>query len=536
MLAKSLSALFCYDGDRRAGPIEATRLRMTEDMPPAARRALDAAAIAATLSQLAREGDLSGFASALSGIPVGRLAAVAKEDDFHASLAMIGLIATDAAVPRDRLNALALLGKADRSTQRRDPRTGARATFSLRNVPPPLVERGEVVVDKDAREYIAGMLDHAEGEWVAEWATRALLDEAGSDYVRRALATQAFARAPSLTAAFRLVAECVPGSLHERPGRKDDDLARHRRIARLFNVLEETVRSARIDSGADLVQALNAMLLATVFRFAPPVAGNDAELETASAARAVLGFLSTLVRSRFSISADPESYAAVPRLRRWFGTAAWPAPMSEALARTSQSLREAIALRARMQLTSRELLSVLISIHQDRDSAVLQLAVLAEQPGVPPEVQDWLRSGGLSSPSRKSDPELVEAGMRDSDELIARAAILASKVRRLADGEAKAAVVGMRELQLAPELIRPVNQLMSFARALPDEVSALLGRRSMELFGESGETVQYDPSAHVGTGGTQVSSDRVRIVSPGARRVLPNGTRFVLQKATVQDI
>lgn len=511
--------------------------RTTRAAAASDRRSADAAAVASILVDRARLGDLAGYGAALAGIPVSHLAAVAKEDGFHVSLGLLNAAVTNqAASSRSRLEALALLGKADRSTQRRDRRTGDQARAALAVAPPPFVERGEAVVDKDAREYIAGMLDHAEGEWVAGWATKALLDEVGSDEVRRALAAQLLARAPTLADAFLLLAKSVPGSLHERPGRKDSDLARHRRIARLFNVLEEAVRAARIESGSNLADALNAMLQATAFRFAPPKAGPEAEQETAGAAIAVLAFVSTLVRTRFSISTDPDAYAAVPRLRRWFGGQAWPHSMADALARTSQSVREAIALRARMSLPSRELLSVLVQIHEDRQVAVRLIAPVAEQPGVPPDVQDWLRSGGMPTSTRTSAPDLVEAGMRDSDELIARAGIAAAKVRVLVDGEAKAAVVRMRELQLAPEVVRPINLLVSFARTMPDDLFSLLSRRSIELFGEQGCVVEYDPTAHAGAGGRPVGSERVRIMASGARRVLPNGTTFVLQRATVQEV
>ena len=78
-----------------------------------------------------------------------------------------------------------------------------------------------------------------------------------------------------------------------------------------------------------------------------------------------------------------------------------------------QTLLQAIVLRARTGNASGELLAVLIQLAGDRRRVEPQLAALAETPGIPVEVQDWMRAGGRHTAPRFRTAAAEEAGLRD---------------------------------------------------------------------------------------------------------------------------
>ena len=214
------------------------------------------------------------------------------------------------------------------------------------------------------------MIARGDGAWVAPYAARVLVDEGGEtrlkNDVRAAYAALTFDRTETLAEAFMAIEQAVPGSRIDDPGTKEADLSRARRLLRLLPAIEDATRRSLKESGDDLLSAFNALMQRLVFRYARPVAGVDSDEVTAEAARAALMLLSTLLRTRFVHSIEPDAYLSVGRLKYWLKVDSWPKSTGPARQRLSQTLLQAITLRARTGNPSRELLKVLIQLAGDR--------------------------------------------------------------------------------------------------------------------------------------------------------------------------
>lgn len=496
--------------------------------------------IADRLLAAAEGGDLPAYAAALAAIPVQRLNTIGKLPAFQQSVARLVPTALAASASADRLAALALIGRADSTTQQKQPAIAEAARAAVAEPPPQFDAEGLKSLTPDDRYYLALVVARADADWVAPYAARALVEEGGEprskNDVRKAFAELVFARSPTLADAFLRIAEAVPQSSHEDPGTKEAELSRSRRLAKLFPALEDATRAALADNGDDLSAAFITMMQALVFRFGRPWAGTESDGAAAAVVEASLMLLSTLLRTRFLISVETDAYKTVGRIKYWHRTDSWPKSASAGRERLSQTLLQAIALRAKTGHASQELLSVLIQLAGDRRRIEPHIARLADQQGVPEEVQDWLRAGGKQTPPRFATAAGEEAGLRDVDTLLASAAVRAAHVQSLVQDQAKAALVHVRGQDDLGDAARTLTQTLNFARALSVDVGALARRRSLSLFGEPGEMVIAEARRHRQENGQLIQTERVRIERPGVERALPNGTTEIILQASATPV
>lgn len=485
----------------------------------------------------ATSGDLDTFATVLSSVPVNRLGGLGKDVSFRQAVDQLVPIALHAPTPLQRLKALALIGRADSTTQRKQQEIAAAANHATAVEPPPLDAEAQEILKSEDRYYISLVIARAEANWKLVYAARSLLNESSLPKtrdprdVRSAFAEILFEGVPDLSAAFRILSAAVPGSLHENPGTKDADLSRARRLARLLAPIEDAVRNSIKENGGELAASFNEMLQMLVYRHQRPTVGLEGEDAAGGAVDAVLSLLGTLLRTRFSLAGQTETYKAIGQLKHWHKTQTWPKSSRLARQRLAQSLREAITLRAQTGKPSRELLAVLIQLVGDRRTVEKQLLVIAEQPDITPEVQDWLRAGGTTPQKRFENTAAEEAGLRDVDSLIANTLVRAQRLRTLVDD-----VTTSGREQVNEPLGGSNKQMVNFARAIANDVIAISGRRSMTLLGEVGDIVTADPKRHRSLDGRLIQTEFVRIEAPGVERIFPNGTSEIVVPAQVSQV
>lgn len=489
-----------------------------------------------SLVAAADEGDLVGYAAALAAIPVQRLNTIGKDAAFQQAVTQLAHIARTTTSPDDRLRALALIGRADRTTQQKQaPIADAARDAVLTDLPPITVD--DRFLSPDDRYYISLVIARAEAAWAAPYAARALVDESGEarlkNDVRTAYAALTFDRSVTLEEAYATIGQAVMGSRLEDPGTKEADLSRARRLVRLLPVIEDATRRSLHESGADLLSAFNALTQRLVFRHARPMAGAESDEVTADTAGAVLMLLSTLLRTRFVLSVEPDAYLSVGRLKYWLKRDSWPKSTAAARQRLSQTLVQAITLRAKTGNPSRELLAVLIQLAGDRRRIEPQLVAIAEQPGIAPEIQEWLRAGGRQTAPKFETNAGEEAGLRDVDMLLGTAAIRAAKVHELTDVHGKAALGRVREHPDLADAARTLLQSVTASRALAADTLTLLRRRKMALFGTPGEIVAAERDRHRREDGGLIDTAMVQIERQGVERVLPDGVADVIVPAIV---
>jgi hypothetical protein len=489
----------------------------------------------ASFGDLANSGDLETFGSKLSKVPVNRLSGLGKDEDFQYSLARLAKIVATDSQPLRRLAALALIGKADSSVQRREPAIEHAARDALQTEPPRLVADGSSALDFNARRYIAEVLDRAEGDWVARYAAQALLDEERSDHARTSFARLVFDRSATLTEAFRLISSTAARSLHANPGKKDADLARARRLARLFPALTDATRLTSAETGECLDAEIRPLLQALMLRFSAPKVGTEGEDAAASAVKESLLFLSTLVRTRFSISTCSETYSPINGIKRWCERGEWPVEAKEAVARLEQSLLEAVMLQSRLGRPPSELVNILISLTGNRSRVEARLKMIAAEPGIEKSVREWLLFGGKTGPRRFASEHATEAGLRDADAMVAVAAIRSERVRRRLEATNELLPAIRARQDLSQEAVK-LTQLLNDVRALLGDLTSLLRRRSLHLFGQPGEIVTADPLRHEIEDGRVIDTAVVKIRSPGVLRRLASGNEAVVRKAVVEGV
>jgi hypothetical protein len=490
------------------------------------------------LLELASRGDLKGFAATLASVPVHRLGALGKDGNFKKAIERLVPIATHGSTPLDRLTALALIGRADNTTQQKQVEIAAAAKAAVAVEPPPLDAEAQDKLKSEDRYYIAIVIARSRADWRLRYAAQALLNEGSIPKtrdprdVRTAFTDLLFDGAADLSQAFQLLNSTVSSSLHHDPGTKEADLSRARRLTKLLPPIEDAVRRSTKDNGAELAESFNGLLRSLVFRYARPTGGKEADEAAAGVVDVVLSMLSTLLRTRFSLAGTTETYKTVGQAKYWFKTQTWPSSTKQSRQRLAQTLREAITMRAQMGNPSRELLAVLIQLTGDRRPVERQLITIAEQPGIPTEVQDWLRAGGLAPKQRFESAAAGEAGLRDADMLIATALIRADRLKHLVEQVDEASNGPDPGLQSASSFKQTVN----FARALANDVAALGKRRSMALVGSPGEVVGSDPKRHKTFDGALIQTELVRIEAPGVEKVFPNRTSEVLIPAQVSEV
>lgn len=493
--------------------------------------------ISEALLESARNGDLDNFASVLSSVPVSRLGSLGKDQPFRDGVDQLVPFALNASDPIKRLQALALIGRADSTTQQKQAEIGKSAKRAAAVEPPQLDVAAQEKLKSEDRYYIALVVARADADWKVNYAARSLLNETSLPKtrdprdVRSAFTEILFDGAPDLSGMFRTLAAAVPGSLHENPGTKEADLSRARRVARVLAPIEDAIRNGVKENGNELAASFNKMLQALVYRYARPMVGLEGDEVAAGVVDAVLSLVGTLLRTRFSLAGQTESYKAVAQLKHWHKTQTWPKCVRPARQRLAQSLREAITWRAQTGKVSRELLAVLIQIVGDRRTVEKQLLVIAEQPEIPPDVQDWLRAGGTSPQKRFENVAAEEAGLRDADSVIATALVRAQRLRTLVDDPA------ISDQERENTLIGGAQkQIVNFARAIANDVIGIGGRRSMTLLGIVGEIVPADRKRHRSLDGRLIQTEFVRIESPGVERTFPNGTSEVVLPAQVTEV
>lgn len=491
---------------------------------------------AARLLDCAQRGDLTGYAEALTGLPVSQLNTIGKLPTFRQSVAALVPVARDGTTARIRLAALALIGRADNTTQQKQLEIAEYATAAIALPPPPLDAQAQEDLKPEDRFYIGLVATRGDPAWSLPYAALALVNEGGEPKkqkdVRATFAGMIFDRAPTLAAAFALIAAAVPGSLHHDPATKDHELSRARRLTKLLPAIEDAMRSTLRDSGDGLASAFNAMLHGLMFRYGRPIAGAEADDVAGEAADAAFKLLSTLVRTRFSAAVEVEAYRTVGRAQAWLKTRSWPDATDASRQRLNQSLIEAVAVRASMGKASQELVAVLVQLAGHRGTIERQLAPLAGRPDVPADVQDWLRAGGKPVPPRFETEDSDEAGRRDIDTMLASATIRALQVKSSIETDMLGAIGLVRQHEDLAAVGRTLTQGLNYARALANDVVAIARRRSMSVFGSPGEVVSAEPKRHIGSDGRGIITEKIRIDRLGVERTLPNGTTEVIVQAT----
>lgn len=367
---------------------------------------------------------------------------------------------------------------------------------------PPL----EILEDGEDRYYASLALSDAQGEWVVDFAARAVAREETAEKARSTVARRLISLVPLSEAINKITAEIRQLSFTtENPAESAS-----KRLRRIIAAIRPAIISEIVPPGNDLGKSLGAL-------FTGPFLGKHQSLDTKALeqlAAECCALVYDILRTQLSVLAEPDIYESLSPVRKWMGSGMWArfSNTNDSGQRVVESLEDALVLLGKQGVTDQRLLDKLTLFTESKKSAEKRANRLAkDHPELGDEVREWLSRFGQT----RSKPVLTsmdESRESSSDADIASLLILAESLR--------------------------CNPHKSSAKIeqLVGEIHTLAKKRGLQLALEVGATAEYSASAHELAGGPRQGVRNVKVVSPLVQRQQPNGVVTIVRKALVEPI
>jgi hypothetical protein len=357
----------------------------------------------------------------------------------------------------------------------------------------------------EIRENVADALGEAGGDWVLAYAVKAFFEEDRSQRCRRALWRQAATRSSDIDQWLTLLLQ--ESAQQKLAGKAGLDAA----MARLRDIATVLAEAMAANHPRLTVTPHAGALLADLARSLAPVRPqHGVPRHRIDAVVALTRLLDGLVAVRLSLMTEAELYQPVQLPWQWWSPLPYPAEVTEAMAPIIDKLTAGIVFRARSGQRSPGLRQRLEQALNSEKAARARLIEIAEsEPGLPPDVQDWLR--GIERTESPAASPAAEALAAVGTERFLRAfapLFLAASERETPGAPNRAAL------------------LASLAKALGAEYG-------LELVGQPGDEVTYAPLAHEMAEGQPPVEGRVRLARPMVVRRRGDHGMDVIVKALV---
>jgi hypothetical protein len=255
---------------------------------------------------------------------------------------------------------------------------------------------------------------------------------------------------------------------------------------------------------------------------------------SAAFAESVLDVIGCTMRLRFSSATDPSTYEAIGAIRSWFRPLAWANLSKESAAaeRLASYLVDGLRLAAR-QGRGDDGLAARLEHLVGEDRAMKMRTALSQEPGISPDVRNWL-VGREQVKQSEVERRTAEEGRR-GEELVAVAEAFRD-ARTLGESLLRVREDLIGELDVvAPGLKPAFEQLAQRAQVLVQSAGRLGARRGLVVRGTRGEILDYSPiEQDLLEGGPGVR--RVRIVEPLVELARSDRTVGVILKALVVPV
>lgn len=444
---------------------------------------------------------------------------LADDPRVQSGIARWEALLTDAgAGDEHRLLAVAELIRISQVVKKLLPRVSSALGPALRLPLPPC----STLRDADDRLNVLRACGAVRTDWLPGYLARAIAEEDSGERARAEAMALLLERVDSLAQAFSALADAFSRLRFETesPG---DSMAR--RLVRTLSAMRPVLLSSLVEAGEGTGQAFDLWI-----REALRVAGRPKEEQLQlDFTKEVAATLHDLVRTRFSLSTEAETFAALRRCRALFTGAFWPQPLQAVLGLLVKDVSEALLLLGRQGVPQQALLEQLELVCGLHQRARVVAGELADQhPELPEPIRDWLRRG------RIVQTQTVSASLQESllDANDAAVGLAWLEARRL-----KGAEELLERLQGTLEIYEPsmADPLSAFRRQVAEAVSAIAEvakRRGVSLIGTEGEEVEF--AAKYFESATALVGTRVRVSRPAVVRTTGQvGSQEVLIKGVV---
>ena len=392
----------------------------------------------------------------------------------------IALAGSLAAADVDRLLALAELARATNVVGKTiKDRVAEVIEAAFPDSLPPL----RLLTDAKDRLYGARAVSVLRTSWLPYYLAQAIAEEDTGEKPRAELVDALLGRVDSVADAVSLLSRSFVAVRFETeaPG---ESMAK--RLSRTLRVLRAALLTSPLEAGQGAGKLLDEWV-----RGAMSVAGTPKEEETRiELAREIALTLHDLVRTRFSVSTEPETFAALKYARAFFRTVSWPAELRGTMDLLVQDILEALLMLSRQDVPNQGLLDQLelaCGLKERARAVATQLADRHSELKEP--IRNWLRRGRFVVQSNSSDT-LQESLLQAADASIGLALIESRKLKALDDTLER--VVSTLEIY-DPAAAAAVHSYGQQVNACAAAVAEVCKRRSVDLLGAEGEEIDFLP-------------------------------------------
>lgn len=385
--------------------------------------------------------------------------------------------AVKAADPGDRLLAIAESVRLTQVVKRWADDTIARLRESFVSELPPM----RLLGDADDRLNLARACTQMQAEWLSDYLPRSIADEEAGEKARAELLGGLLARSADLAEAMKRLAGAFQ-VLRPDTEVPADTLAR--RVTRTLTAMRAAILDIELEAGDDLGGALHSLVTGWIAGVGRP----QDEKVRIDLSREALLMLHDVLRTRFSVAADPDMYRVVEYCRRLCGGSVWPDEMRVPLERLTTDVTEALILLGRQGLMDQGLLDQLHTLcsYPERAQAVAK-NIAAKHSELPEGVRAWLQRGRQVSirPASEAAEQIAAA---NADGCVGLALQEVRQARQLA--ETLTAPLSATITIYEPTLSSATSELLNRIKSLALHVEQTASLRSVELYGVPGEEIE----------------------------------------------
>lgn len=337
--------------------------------------------------------------------------------------------------------------------------------------------------EADERLNLARSCSHSQANWLPAYMAQAIADEDAGEKARAEFMANLLSRSTSVSATFTLLGAAFANIRFETESPGD---SMGKRLIRTLAVLRPLLVASPLEAGSDVGKQLDEWL-----RSAMRAQGKPKEEKTqVDLTREVALTLHDLVRTRFSVATEPNTFAALRQCRNFFTSVSWPVELRETMELLIQDVSEALLLLGRQDVPQQAVLEQLELVCGLKERAKAVATQLADSHAELPErIREWLRRGRLVATQQTSD--VLQASLLDANDTALGLALIESRKLMAAD-ETIERIIGTIEIY-EPSLVRSAR---SYAQQVHDTVTAVqdvASRRGIALVGQEGEEIEFVP-------------------------------------------
>jgi hypothetical protein len=472
------------------------------------------------VQRLVQSKDIREQGRAISLLLKGRqLHKFSKAPEFSTLINNLAEVANDKS-STDRLTAVALICKLAGLLKNQRPQLAKLISLATREIFPSL----DSLEDADSRLYLATFWRYSTPDWASQYLANSAVREDGSEIVRKECIDGLFSTQHSLSSVIHLLRTCLKDLKFatESPAKSSS-----RRLKRILAALRGSFIGRLKNPGQGAGEELKELLDASFQKLdGPPTLELQEEI-----AEEVLALLHEIVRTSFVSATDESTYAVFETLKRWFAPGDWERYTEKSVIASfvAHDIEEVLELLVKIGRPDNQLLRFLgIISGSERQARQRALGILSRNPGLSEEIAAWLQGRSIKRKSKlANESQTVRVDEDVSLLLLDSMAIAEMGLQVQRDVLRKMKILGDENTPFIGTFVERVL-------ALTGNIQALATNRSLQMVGEIGAVVEFQPLQHELTDQQDLGATTVLIIRPGVMTQVEDGSYRIVRKALVE--